>query len=312
MAAPMTDIELPHSTSRTSVPATNRTFLDVINDYVAIMKPGIIVLLLVTTLGAMLIADRGVPPLSLVLWTMLGGVLSSGGAGALNCYIDRDIDQYMHRTRKRGTASGTISPRAALNFGILLSVAGTLVFLVFVNPLAAVLSLIGNLYYVLIYSLWLKRRTPNNIVVGGAAGAMPPLVGWAAATGSLSPAAFVLFAIIYYWTPPHFWSLALLKQGEYGRVHVPMLPVVAGAAETQKQILLYTILLAAVGLLLVPLTMGWLYLVGALVINGIFVWLAFRLVREGTKKLARQTFFYSLWYLALIFAVMVADRMLLT
>jgi protoheme IX farnesyltransferase len=308
----MTDIELPRPTSRAAAPATNRTFIDVINDYVAIMKPGIIVLLLVTTLGAMLIAVRGVPPLSLVLWTMLGGLLSSGGAGALNCYIDRDIDQYMHRTRRRGTASGTISPRAALNFGILLSVAGTLVFLIFVNPLAALLSLIGNLYYVLVYSLWLKRRTPNNIVVGGAAGAMPPLVGWAAATGTLSPAAFVLFAIIYYWTPPHFWSLALLKQGEYGRVHVPMLPVVAGAAETQKQILLYTILLAAVGLLLVPLTMGWLYLIGALIINGIFVWLAVRLVREGTKKLARQTFFYSLWYLALIFAVMVADRMLLT
>ena len=307
----MTDIELPRSKARATEIAASRSFLDVINDYVALMKPGIIVLLLVTTLGAMLIAAKGVPPLPLVLWTMIGGLLTSGGAGVLNCYIDRDIDQYMHRTRKRGTASGTVSPRAALNFGILLSVAGVVVLLVYVNWLAALLSLIGNLYYVFIYTLLLKRRTPNNIVVGGAAGAVPPLVGWAAVTGTLSPAAFVLFAIIYYWTPPHFWALALLKQGEYGRAHVPMLPVVAGEAETRRQIFLYTVLLAAVGLLLVPLTMGWIYLIGAVICNGIFVFLAYRLLRAGTKKLARQTFFYSLWDLALIFAFMVADRIIL-
>ena len=193
----------------------------IVSDYVALMKPGIMTLLLVTTLGAMLVAERGVPAFGLVIVTLLGGVLTAGGANVLNCYIDRDIDAIMSRTKKRATANGRISPLAALVYGISLTVAGTLLLGLAVNWLAAGLALAGNLYYVFVYTLWLKRRTPHNIVVGGAAGAIPPLVGWAAVTGTLSAPAWILFAIIFYWTPPHFWALALLKQGEYGRVGVP-------------------------------------------------------------------------------------------
>jgi len=283
----------------------------VIRDYVALTKPGILTLLLVTTLGAMLIAAKGVPAIGLVVFTMIGGLLSAGGANALNCYIDRDIDARMPRTRKRPTASGAIQPMAALVFGASLTVTSVLILGFAVNWLAALLSLVGNLYYVFIYTLWLKRTTPHNIVIGGAAGAMPPLVGWAAVTGSLAPPAWILFAIIFYWTPPHSWALALLKQGEYGRVHVPMLPVVSGERETRRQILLYTVLLAAVALLLAPFGMSWLYLIGAVALNGYFLWLAWLLFRDPSKARARAMFFFSLWYLAGMFAVMVADRMIL-
>jgi protoheme IX farnesyltransferase len=284
---------------------------EIISDYVALMKPGILSLLLATTLGGMLVAAEGLPSLGLILATMLGGILSAGGANVLNCYIDRDIDQLMHRTKKRGTANGRISPRAALLFGLTLTVASVLEFGLLVNWLAAGLALAGNLYYVLIYTRLLKRRTPQNIVIGGAAGAMPPMDGWAAATGHLTVAAVLLFAIIFYWTPPHFWALALLKQGEYGRAAVPMLPVVAGEGETRRQVLLYSILLAAVSLLLVAFGLSWIYLTGALALNALFVALAVQLYRAPSKRLARQLFFYSLWYLALIFAAMVADRLVL-
>jgi protoheme IX farnesyltransferase len=284
----------------------------VIQDYVALTKPGILTLLLVTTLGAMLIAQRGIPALDLVMFTMVGGLLSAAGANVLNCYIDRDIDAHMARTRRRATASGRMQASTALIYGVSLTVSGVLLIGFTVNWLAAVLSLIGNLYYVFIYTLWLKRSTPHNIVVGGAAGAVPPLVGWAAVTGSLAAPAWILFAIIFYWTPPHFWSLALLKQGEYGRVNVPMLPVVSGEAETRRQIFLYTVLLTAVALLLVPFGMGWLYLIGAVALNGWFLWLAWVLLKDPSKARARTTFFYSLWYLAGMFAVMVADRMILS
>jgi protoheme IX farnesyltransferase len=270
----------------------------VVSDYVALMKPGIMTLLLVTTLGAMLVAEQGVPAFGLVIVTLLGGVLTAGGANVLNCYIDRDIDAIMSRTKKRATANGRISPLAALVYGISLTVAGTLL-----------LGIVVNLYYVFVYTLWLKRRTPHNIVVGGAAGAIPPLVGWAAVTGTLSAPAWILFAIIFYWTPPHFWALALLKQGEYGRVGVPMLPVVSGEEETRKQVFLYTILLTAVTLLLVPFGMSWIYFAGACILGGYFLYLAWRLLRDPSKALARKTFFYSIWYLAGLFAVMVTDRL---
>ncbi|MBA2277175.1 MAG: protoheme IX farnesyltransferase [Chloroflexia bacterium] len=288
-----------------------RRLWDVANGYLTLMKPGIIVLLLVTTLGAMLVAAEGVPPLSLVLLTLLGGTLTAGGANVINCFIDRDIDAQMPRTRKRATVTGRITPGAALGFGLVLSASGTLLLGFGVNWLAAGLALAGNIYYVFVYTLWLKRSSSQNIVIGGAAGAVPPLVGWAAATGGLAAPAWILFAIIYYWTPPHFWALALLKQGEYGRVGVPMLPVVAGEAETQRQILLYTVLLTAVALLLAPLGMSWLYLAGAVALNGYFLWLAVQLRRQPSRARARRTFFYSLWYLALLFAVMVADRLIL-
>lgn len=283
-----------------------------INDYVTLMKPGIITLLLVTTLGAMLVAQHGVPSFPLVLITLLGGVLTSGGANVINCYVDRDIDAVMSRTRKRATANGRISPAAALTFGIVLTVGGTVLLGVLVNWLAAALALAGNLYYVFVYTLWLKRRTPHNIVVGGAAGAVPPLVGWAAVTGTLAPPAWILFAIVFYWTPPHFWALSLLKQGEYGRVGVPMLPVVSGEDETRRQVLLYTVLLTAVTLLLVPFGMGWIYAIGAVALGAYFLYLAWQLLRHPSKAHARKTFFYSIWYLAGLFAVMVADALILS
>ncbi|MDP9367936.1 MAG: heme o synthase [Chloroflexota bacterium] len=283
----------------------------VASDYVALTKPGILTLLLVTTLGAMLVAAEGIPPFGLVLATLIGGALAAGGANALNCYLDRDIDAIMPRTSRRATAAGRISPQAALTFGVTLTAVATLELGLLVNWLAAGLALAGNLYYVFVYTKWLKRTTPQNIVIGGAAGAVPPLVGWAAATGGLSPAAWVFFAVIFYWTPPHFWSLALLKQGEYGRVCIPMLPVVAGEQETRRQIVLYSVLLAAVALLLVPLGLGWLYLIATLALNGAFLGMAVRLYRAPSKRLARHLFMFSLWYLALIFAAAVADRLIL-
>ncbi|HEY8447451.1 MAG TPA: heme o synthase [Thermomicrobiales bacterium] len=279
--------------------------------YLALMKPGILTLLLITTLGAMLIAAAELPSFGLILATLIGGTLAAGGANVLNCYIDRDIDALMHRTKKRGTVTGLVSPRGALIFGLTLSALAVIELGLLVNWVAAGLALAGNLYYVLIYTRLLKRRTPQNIVIGGAAGAMPPLVGWAAITGNVSIAAVLLFALIYYWTPPHFWSLALLKQGEYGRAAVPMLPVVAGEEETRRQILLYSILMAAVSLMLVPFGFSWLYVISAVVINGLFVGLAIDLYRRPSKRLARKVFFFSLWYLALIFGAMVLDRLLL-
>jgi protoheme IX farnesyltransferase len=281
-------------------------------DYVALTKPGIMTLLLTTTLCAMLIAARGVPPFWLVAVTMLGGVLAAGGANALNCFIDRDIDVHMARTRNRAVASGRISPDAALAFGVTLSVASVLVFGFIINWTAAALALAGNLFYVFVYTKWLKRSTPYNIVIGGAAGAAPPLVGWAAVTGDLAPLAWGLFAIIFAWTPPHFWALALLKQGDYTRASVPMLPVVSGEAETRRQIVIYTIGLALLCIALTPLGLGWIYLGSALVLNGIFVWFAIRLYVQPSKRVARQMFFFSLWYLALLFAAAVIDRIVIS
>ncbi len=283
----------------------------VVRDYVALTKPGIMSLLLTTELGAMLIAQAGLPRFSLVIWALLGGVLSAGGANVLNCYIDRDIDAKMTRTKDRASAAGRISPRATLIFGVALTVISFVLLWVMVNPLAAMLALAGNLFYVFIYTLWLKRRTPQNIVIGGAAGAFPPLVGWAAVTGDLSVLAWGLFWIIFLWTPPHFWSLALLKQGEYGRVGVPMLPNVKGEAETRKQILIYTVLLFALCVALTPFGLGWIYLASAIVINGLFLVYALKLYLNPSKATARGMFFYSLWYLALIYAAAVIDRIAL-
>jgi protoheme IX farnesyltransferase len=281
-------------------------------DYVALTKPGIITLLLTTTLCAMLMAARGFPPFWLVAVTMFGGVLAAGGANALNCFIDRDIDAHMARTRNRAVAAGRVSPEAALAFGVTLSVASVLVLGFIVNWTAAALALAGNLFYVFVYTKWLKRSTPYNIVIGGAAGAAPPLVGWAAVTGNLAPLAWGLFAIIFAWTPPHFWALALLKQGDYTRAAVPMLPVVSGEAETRRQIVIYTIGLALLCVALTPLGLGWIYLGSALVLNGIFLWFAIRLYVQPSKRVARQMFFYSLWYLALLFAAAVIDRIVIS
>jgi protoheme IX farnesyltransferase len=282
-----------------------------VSDYVALMKPGIMTLLLTTTLCAMLMAERGLPPFWLVALTMLGGALASGGASVLNCYIDRDIDGQMSRTRNRAIVAGRISADAALAFGIALSAGSVLLLGFAVNWTAAILALAGNLYYVFVYTMWLKRSTPYNIVIGGAAGAVPPLVGWAAVTGDAPLLAWGLFAIIFAWTPPHSWALALLKQGEYTRAAVPMLPVVRGEAETRRQIVIYTAILMAVCLALVAFGLGMLYLIAAIALNGLFLGLAIRLYRQPSKRAARQVFFYSLWYLALIFTAGVIDRILL-
>lgn len=283
----------------------------IVADYVALTKPGILTLLLTTMLCSMLIADPWGVSFSLMLATLVGGTLVAGGANVLNCFIDRDIDAVMSRTRHRASAAGRISPPAVLAFGLALTALAVVELGLLVNWLAAGLALAGNVYYVLVYTRWLKRTTPHNVVIGGAAGAVPPLVGWAAATGSLAPAAWLLFAVIFAWTPPHSWALALLKQGEYGRAEVPMLPVVAGEAATRRQIVLYSILLFAVCLLLVPFGLGPIYLAAAIVFNALFLGFALRLLIAPSKRSARRLFFYSLWYLALIFAAAVADRLIL-
>ena len=282
-----------------------------IREYVALTKPGILSLLLFTTLCGMMVAAEGAPELSLTLLTMLGGLLAAGGANALNCYIDRDIDAIMGRTSKRGTVTGTIQPRSALVFGLVLSISSVLVLVLGAMWFEAGLDEGGNFYYFVIYTWFLKRRTPQNIVIGGAAGAFPPLVGWAAVTNNLTVLPVLMFAIIYYWTPPHFWALALLKQGDYGRAAVPMLPNVVGEAETRKQVLLYTAILAPVSLMPVAFGLGEIYFVSALLLSGLFLLWSARLYFNPSKRLARETFFYSLWYLALIFGAMVVDRAIL-
>ncbi|MFN8482514.1 MAG: heme o synthase [Anaerolineae bacterium] len=277
--------------------------------YVSLTKPRVISLLLVTTWAALWIASPTPPAWSLVFWTLLAGYLAAGGANAINQYMDRDIDLLMGRTARRPIPSHQIAPRNALVFGIALGVLAFLCYAVFVNVLSGVLSMIGLLFYVFIYTKWLKRTSTQNIVIGGAAGAVPPLVGWAAATGSLNLAAIFLFIIIFYWTPPHFWALALVKQKDYARAGVPMLPVIVGDHETYRQILLYSIMLVALSVMLFPMgAMGWLYLVSAIVLGGILIYYAVRLWREGGHAAAWKLYKYSLLYLALLFLAMVIDH----
>jgi heme o synthase len=281
----------------------------VVADYVALTKPKIISLLLVTTFGAMMIAGEGFPSPWIVLCTLIGGALASGGAGAVNHFIDRDIDTKMGRTKGRTSATGGSVPWRALAFGIALEVASFALLAVAVNLLSALLALGGYLFYVIVYTLWLKRTTPQNIVIGGAAGAFPPLVGWAAVTGDLSAGALVLFAIVFFWTPPHFWALALLIRGDYARANVPMLPVVRGVEETRRQILVYTVIMIATTLLLVVTrTSGPVYLALALGLGAWFLRDAIALLREGTQRAARRLYLYSLLYLALLFVAMVIDH----
>jgi protoheme IX farnesyltransferase len=279
--------------------------------YVELTKPKVMSLLLATTAGAMVIAARGMPPIGLVLWTLVGGALASGGASAINHYLDRDIDPLMGRTALRPIPSGAIKPAHALWFGIAISVLSVLVFVAFVNVVAAGLALLGNLGYVFVYTLWLKRTTPSNIVIGGAAGAVPPLVGWAAVTGDIGLTAVYLFAIVFFWTPPHFWALALLIRKHYERAHVPMLPIVRGDAETRWQIMLYSALLVALSLTLFTFQlMGIFYLVSAVALGGMLMYLAIRLWRQATIVAARNLYAFSILYLALLFAGMAVDRVI--
>ncbi|HEX8052456.1 MAG TPA: heme o synthase [Thermoleophilaceae bacterium] len=281
----------------------------VVADYVTLTKPKVQSLLLFTTVTTMYVA--GTPSVGTVLLTCLGGALSAGGAGAVNHYLDRDIDATMQRTATRPIPSGRIAPGAALAFGIALGVLSVLLLSLAVNPLAAALSASGYLGYVFVYTIWLKRRTVQNIVIGGAAGAVPPLVAWAATTGSLSWNAVYLFAIVFYWTPPHFWALSLLMKDEYARASVPMLPVVKGEAETRKQILLYTVLLYAVTQL--PFCAGLfdgIYLAASVVLGACFIGGAVLLRRRADRGTALRLYLFSLAYLALLFAAMVADARL--
>ncbi len=280
-------------------------------DYVALTKPRIMVLLLVTALAAMLIAAPGRVSPWLILLTLGGGALSAGAANALNQVLDRDIDALMSRTRRRPIPAGRVLPAYAVAFAVLLGVGAFVELAVLVNLPAAVLALAALLFYVVVYTVWLKRRTAQNIVIGGAAGAVPPLVGWAAVTGRVELPAVLLFLIVVLWTPPHFWALALWRREDYARARVPMLPVVAGEASTHRQILVYTLLLVACSLLLWALGyLGPLYALAALALGAGFVVLAVRLAREKSVPAAVRVFGYSVVYLALLFAAMVADRFL--
>jgi heme o synthase len=281
----------------------------VLGDYFTMTKPRVQSLLLLTTVTTMYVA--GDPSLELVLLTCVGGALSAGGAGAINHYLDRDIDALMARTATRPVPSGRVPPWAALLYGVLLGVASFAVLSVWVNVLSAVLALLGLLGYVVVYTLWLKRRTPQNIVIGGAAGAVPPLVAWAAVTGTLDWSALYLFAIVFYWTPPHFWALSLLMRDEYARAGVPMLPVVRGEADTRTGIVLYSVLLLLVTFL--PVTgglLGALYAVVAAVLGGTFLALAVRLRRRADRRSALRLYLSSILYLALLFLAMVLDARL--
>jgi heme o synthase len=281
----------------------------VVADYVALTKPRVQSLLLFTTVTTMLVA--GDPSIGLILATCLGGYLSAGGAGAVNHWFDRDIDAAMARTANRPVPAGRIPGTVALWFGIALAAASLVELTLLVNPLAAALSFSGFLGYVLVYTVWLKRRTPQNIVIGGAAGAVPPLVAWAATTGSVSGTALILFFIVFFWTPPHFWALSLLMKSEYEKVGVPMLPVVRGEQETRRQILLYTVLLYAVTQL--PFCAGGMhgiYLAASLALGLGFIYGAVRLYRRADRRSALQLYLFSLAYLAALFAAMVADARL--
>jgi protoheme IX farnesyltransferase len=280
-------------------------------DYVTLTKPRIMTLLLLTGACGMIVGTRGFPAVWLFVVTMVGLALACGGASALNHVIDRDIDRHMRRTDRRPVAAARVSPTRALEFGLALSALSFVLLASLVNVLTAVLALVGNLFYVFVYTRWLKRSTPQNIVIGGAAGAIPPLVGWAAATGDLTVPALLLFAIVFLWTPPHFWALALLIRRDYEAAGIPMLPVVRGERETTKQIMLYSLVLVAVtaspflwGTLGVP------YLVAALVLGAVFLGLALGLRREPTPRRAALLFHYSLLYLALLFAAMAVDAAL--
>ena len=282
-----------------------------ISSYVDLMKPHVTVLLLGTTAAAMAIANQGLPSLWLVLPTLLGGAMAAGSANCINCYIDRDIDQIMGRTQRRSLPAGKVQPTQALIFGVVLGVGAFIVLTAFVNLLSACLACSAILFYIFVYTLGLKRTSAQNIVIGGAAGAVPVLVGWAAVTNSITLPAIWLFAIIFYWTPPHFWALSLLIQKDYEKAHIPMLPVVMGENETRRQIFLYSLLLLAVTLVLFGMhAMGYFYLVSAITLGGILVYMAVRLLREKTKSWAKTLFWYSNCYLALIFAAMVLDRVI--
>jgi protoheme IX farnesyltransferase len=282
-----------------------------LRDFLMLTKPIVVALLLVTTFAGMVIGAQSWPPVNLVFWTLLGGFMAAGGSGAINQYIDRYDDTKMQRTQKRPIPSGRMTPAEGLAFGVAMSLASFYIMVAFVNFLAALLSLAGIIYYVLIYSIFLKKTTVQNIVIGGGAGAIPPLVGWAAATGSLNIPSLFLFAVIFMWTPPHFWALALVRRKDYARAGVPMLPVVRGEKETRWQIFLYTLELVGLTLLLPLFGLGGsIYLIGAAVLGVWLLYAAWKVWKEGGNKLAWKMYRYSSMYLAFIFIILMVDRLL--
>ena len=279
--------------------------------YVALTKPRIIELLLVTTVPTMVVAAQGLPPIGLMIATVLGGTMAAGGANAINMYVDRDIDKVMQRTRHRPLVTGVITPRNALIFAIGLEIAAFLFLWATVNLLSAVLAISATLFYVFVYTLWLKRTSSHNIVVGGAAGAVPVLVGWSAVTNSLDWAPVVLFAVIFYWTPPHFWALAIKYREDYAAADVPMLPAVASLKTTASRIVAYTVVLWALTVLFSPVAgMGLLYLVSAVVLGAVFMGLALHLQRHATPAAAMRLFAYSITYITLLFGAIALDQLL--
>jgi protoheme IX farnesyltransferase len=284
------------------------TLRDRITAYVALTKPRIIELLLVTTLPAMVLAARGIPPLDLVFWTLLGGTLAAGAANAINCYLDRDIDELMTRTRRRPLPAHAVDPESALVFGLLLGVVAFGLMAFFTNLVAAFLTLVAMAFYVVIYTMLLKRTTPHNIVLGGAAGALPPVIGWAAVSGDITLPALLLFAIVFYWTPPHFWALSLRLRRDYAAAGVPMLPVVRGVPETTRQIALYTVLMVALTLVFFAAAqMGLVFLAGAVLLGGLFLVQALAMWRDGTDRGAVRLYRYSITYLSGLFGLMALD-----
>ena len=278
--------------------------------YLALTKPRIIELLLVTTLPTMVVAEAGLPPLGLVVWTLLGGALAAGGANALNMVVDRDIDAVMARTRNRPLVTGEVSVAGALRFALALEVAAFLLLWGAVNLLSAVLAVGATLFYVFVYTLWLKRTSTRNIVIGGAAGAVPVLVGWAAVRGELDWPPVILFAVIFYWTPPHFWALAVRYRDDYAAADVPMLPAVVGVRATAVRILGYSLALWALTVLFGAVAhMGALYLTAALVLGGVFTWFAVQLLLSSTPQRAMRLFTWSITYITLLFGAMALDQL---
>lgn len=276
--------------------------------YVALTKPRIIELLLVTTVPTMVVAEKGLPPLWLMVATVVGGTLAAGGANAINMYVDRDIDAIMKRTRNRPLVTGLIEPRNALVFALGIEIVAFVWLWGFVNLLSAVLAVAACLFYVFVYTLWLKRTSTSNIVIGGAAGAAPVLIGWSAVTGALGWEPIVLFGVMFFWTPPHFWALAIRYKDDYAAADVPMLPSVATLHATAVRILGYTVVVWALSLVFIPVAgMGWIYSVAAVGLGAGFVWLAVGVLRTESPKVAMRLFTYSITYITLLFAAMAVD-----
>jgi heme o synthase len=281
--------------------------------FIALTKPRIIELLLVTTVPTQVVAAQGLPPLHLVIWTVVGGTLAAGGANAFNMVVDRDIDRLMARTRNRPLVTGEVTAREALIFAVVLEVLAFALLWTAVNLLSAVLAVAACLFYVFVYTIWLKRSSTSNIVIGGAAGAVPVLVGWASITGGLDWAPVILFGIIFYWTPPHFWALAIRYREDYQAADVPMLPAVSSLRTTALRIVGYTVLLWALTLAFSPVAgMGALYLTAAILLGGWYLWLAIRLLRSPTPELAMRMFTWSITYITLLFGVMALDELIRT